>query len=92
MLKGASFPEFINFVLKEYNESNCYGNHHLPCFTINAHWRPFNARCSYCDITYNVIGRVETFEEDFRYIILKQNLTHIIPLSKTGLHNQISGT
>jgi hypothetical protein len=58
--------------------------------TINEHWRPFYARCSYCDITYNVIGRVETFEEDFRYILLKQNLTNILPLKQTGVHKNKS--
>ena len=90
-MKDKSFSSFVNHVLKEYKESDCYHSYNLPCFAINEHWRPFNARCSYCDIPYNVIGRLETLEEDVRYILLKQNLTHIIPLEKTSIHAQISG-
>ena len=90
-MKDKSFSSFVNHVLKEYKESDCYHSYNRPCFAIDQHWRPFNARCSYCDIPYNVIGRLETLEEDVRYILLKQNLTHIIPLEKTSIHAQISG-
>ena len=41
-----------------------------------------------CNISYQVIGRKETYEDDVKYILLKQNLTSLIPLesSKKTLH------
>jgi hypothetical protein len=89
-MKDNSFSSFVNHVLKEYKESDCYKSYNLPCSTIDGHWMPFNARCSYCDIPYNVIGRIETLEEDVQYILLKQKLTDIIPLKKSSLQTQMS--
>ena len=93
--KDISFPKFVNYVLKEYSESDCHKHYNHPCLAINIHWRPYNARCSYCDIPYNVIGRLETFEEDLRYLLLKQNLTHLIPLKQSSVqanHHSKSGS
>ena len=90
-LEGLDFSSFVNHVLSEYKESGCQKSYNLPCFNIDVHWRPYNARCLYCDIPYNVIGRVETFEEDVQYILLKQNLTDIISLNASSLHTHKSG-
>ena len=87
---NASFPAFVNYVLNEYRESGCHKQYNHPCLSINIHWRPYNARCSYCDIPYNVIGRLETFDEDLRYLLVKQNLTRLIPLKQTNVHVQTS--
>lgn len=87
-MNNASFSDFVDFILNQYQESDCYKHYNRSCNHVNEHWRPFNARCSYCDITYNVIGRVETFDEDLRYILLKQNLTKII--IQADVHNQKS--
>ena len=40
--------------------------------------RPFYHRCSYCDIHYDVIGLMEEFNEDFRYIVSKQHVTPLL--------------
>ena len=85
-LEYPNFAAFVNHVIKEYHQSDCYRHYNWPCFKINGHWRPFNGKCLYCDIPYHVIGRMETFEEDARYIILKNNLTNLIPLRKTSVH------
>ena len=85
-----NFSSFVNHVLTEYKKSDCYDSYNIPCPTIDVHWRPYNARCLYCDIPYNVIGRVETFEEDMKYILLKQNLTHLISLNALRLHTHQS--
>ena len=85
-LKYTNFSAFVNDVIKEYVHSDCYKHYNRPCFRVNTHWRPFNGRCLYCDIPYHVIGRMETFEEDARYILLKNNLTRIIPLKETSIH------
>ena len=84
-----SFPEFVNYVLTEYHQSDCHKYYNRLCVTINVHWRPFNARCAYCDIPYNMIGRAETFDEDVRYLLLKNNLTNIIQLK--NVHANKSG-
>ena len=42
---------------------------------INRHWRPFYLRCGYCDVNYDVIGKMETFAQDFNYIKSLRNLT-----------------
>ena len=49
----------------------------------NVHWRPQYTGCPYCHINYQVIGKAETFADDVRYIVLKQNLTSLIPLETT---------
>ena len=36
-----------------------------PC---NEHWEPQYMHCDYCDIRYDIIGRVETLEDDLEYI------------------------
>ena len=90
-LEGLDFSSFVNHVLNEYNKSDCKTSYNVPCFNVDVHWRPYNARCSYCDIPYNVIGRVETFEEDVQYILLKQNLTDIISLNSSSLHTHKGG-
>ena len=43
-------------------------------FDINGHWRPYASSCSYCEIKYDVIGRLESYEEDFRYVMEKSKL------------------
>ena len=83
-----NFPAFVDFVLNSYKKSKCYQKHNTPC-DINVHWRPYNARCLYCDISYDVIGRMETFDEDVRYIFAKKNLTYL--LNKSELHIHKSG-
>ena len=86
-LKYPNFSAFVNHVINEYTESECYKHYNRPCFSsMNDHWRPFNNKCFYCDITYHVIGRIETFEEDVRYILLKKNLTNLIPLKASSTH------
>ena len=81
-----NFSSFVNDVIEQYTESGCYKNISRPCFEINGHWNPFNNRCLHCDIPYNVIGRMETFEEDVRYIILKNKLENLFPLKETIRH------
>ena len=42
---------------------------------IDAHWRPFYLRCGYCEAEYDVIGKMETFEDDLKFIFESKNLT-----------------
>lgn len=59
---GTRFTHFVQFVLdsgrKCIREGRCSG--------LDVHWRPYFARCGYCQVRYDVIGRMETFAEDAR--------------------------
>ena len=78
-MRGLSFPQFVDEILKI--AFRCGTNPF--CQNINAHWRPQYMWCAYCQIGYNVIGKAETFADDVKYIVLKQNLTSLIPLETT---------
>ena len=76
-----AFPEFVEIILKQHREEN-----------MNKHMKPFQQRCQYCTIPYDVIGRMETFDEDLKYIIIKNKLEDILPLEVTvGLHKNGHG-
>ena len=75
-----SFNEFIDLVLKE---------HHLeePIRQkgwINPHWTTTWKRCQHCTVSYDVVGRLETFDDDLKYIILKLGLSNILPIEKVS--------
>ena len=53
-----------------------------------ATFRPFYHRCSYCDIRYDVISLMEEFDEDFRYIISKQNVTLLLDKEKMTVNKK----
>ena len=53
----------------------------------NIHWRPQYAGCPYCHVDYQIIGKAETFADDVKYIVLKKNLTSLIPLEATKKKN-----
>ena len=44
---------------------------------ISTTFRPYHHRCSYCDVSYDVIGFMEDFDNDFDYIVEKMNLTKL---------------
>ena len=44
------------------------------------HSRPYLPQCLYCDVDFDVIGKLEDFEEDVAYIAEKRNLTEHLRL------------
>ena len=70
-----SFPAFVDLVL------NGYKGIRVP----NVHWSPITPHCKYCEIEYDVIGRIETFREDVQYIVVKNNLQNVLPLEKSAV-------
>jgi len=80
--KNHSFPAFVDLILSEYNSSNCFRFNDIGCLKIDRHWIPFSAKCPYCNLKFDVIGRMSTFNEDVQYIIKKSHLESIIPLSR----------
>ena len=69
-----SFPEFIDLILTDHQECRKSGK------TPNGHWNTFSNMCLHCTIPYDVIGQLETFNEDLKYIILKLGLQNILPI------------
>ena len=75
--KGHSFRSFIDLVLEEYRNESCYNTISVPCTrkVFNIHWTPYHNFCLLCDISYKAVGRMETFNDDVKYILLKSNAT-----------------
>ena len=44
------------------------------------HYRPYLPYCLYCDVEYDVIGKLEDFDEDIAYIAMKLNITEQLGL------------
>ena len=54
----------------------CKALQHLKYLNGNVlHFRPYLPVCFYCDIDFDVIGKLEDFEEDVAYIAIKLNVT-----------------
>ena len=56
---------------------------------INEHWKPAYMHCNFCQIDYNVVGRIEHFEEYLDYIVQKSNLVKHQPennISRVHMH------
>ena len=64
-LANRTFPEFIDFVIQQGKKG--YG--------INEHWKAAYMHCNFCQIDYNVVGRIEKFEEYLGYIVENTNLS-----------------
>ena len=50
------------------------------------HFRPYLPHCLYCDIDFDVIGKLEDFGEDVAYIATKLNLTEQLGILKHVQH------
>ena len=70
-----SFSSFADRVIDRFIRVKLY--------RVNKHWRLFSSRCQHCYIPYTLIGRMETFDEDVQYIILKNKLEKQLPITKT---------
>ena len=42
---------------------------------LERHWRPYISRCAFCDYPYTVIAKLETIDEDQKYISQLANVT-----------------
>lgn len=72
-----SFASFIKFIWEE-DLSHCT----LASCHVDVHWRPFYERCAYCDVHYDVIGRIESFSDDLKYILEKTGLKGVIEVEE----------
>lgn len=56
-----NFDQFVDFVLEKFHKN----------LHIDVHLMPFWNQCDFCQIDYDVIGKVETSTEDTEYIFNK---------------------
>ena len=63
------------------------------CRGINEHWIPFHLICPFCNLQFDqFIGRIETFEQDVKYVLMKTNLAEKIPLNIAGSRRSDTAT
>ena len=79
-VKNRTFPEFVDHVLKDCKYRAC-----------NEHWEPQYMHCNYCNIRYDMIGRVENLENDLEYIAMVKNFSRDLHNLKDNLHLHPSG-
>lgn len=66
-----TFPEFVEYFIYSQNSNDRRDAHFVPSFE---HCRP-------CEIDYDYIGKLETFQEDTFHILKKLNLENMIKFS-----------
>ena len=54
-----AFGEFVRYVIDLHEKHQEF----------DEHWRPFVDLCSPCDIHWDFVGKMETIEEDSRYVL-----------------------
>ena len=68
---AVSFAIFAKWILDQSKE-NCPQMNNCK---LDNHWKPFISRRAYCDISYSIIARAETMDEDQKYIGQMANVT-----------------
>jgi len=58
-VRNVSFEMFLKNVLKEIDGKQRIDSHHMPFFQ----------RCRPCDVEYDYVGTMETFDKDLKYIL-----------------------
>ena len=79
-VRNKTFPDFIDFILHECKSHQC-----------NEHWQPQYLHCDFCEINYDIVGRVETMDEDLKYIAHVNNFTSSLPNNDGKFHVHPSG-
>lgn len=59
-----TFSKFVNMIIED--SSNC--RLHF-CQSLNEHWRPYLSSCSYCDMSFTVITKMENVDRDRKIIL-----------------------
>ena len=58
---------------------------------MNRHVQTYWSKCALCHLNFDVIGKMETAAEDFRYITTKAELLNSLP-ADTWLHSSSGGS
>ena len=65
--RGVTFEEFLRHIVQQFPKK------------LNEHWEPIHKLCGVCYIDYDVIGKIETFEDDSHLILHKFGFTYLNP-------------
>ena len=68
-VKNKTFSQFVDHILREWKSHTC-----------NEHWQPQYMHCNYCDIDYDIIGRVETLDSITLGLLRHLRLITLLPL------------
>ena len=68
------FILLLNLLGKTSSLPVSFYHHKYRCSKV-LHLRPYFALCFYCDVDFDIIGKLEEFKEDVAYISTKLNLT-----------------
>ena len=80
-----SFENFLRFVL--LNTENCNSAIKTCAFLPDLHWRPYYQQCGFCDLSYDFIGRLETFHQDWMRLTELTEFTTVAQNSIEVMHN-----
>ena len=64
-LKNKTFAEFLDVVIEQ--SASCPST--KSCDKMDLHWRPYDQICSFCQVNYTVISKLETFDADREMIL-----------------------
>jgi hypothetical protein len=60
----ATFPHFVNYLLNSSEfKTKCTLE---DCVSLDYHWKPFYDQCGFCNVDFDVIGQMESFEDDVK--------------------------
>lgn len=63
--ENSNFSNFLESAVAVFDEyQKCMKTGSEKCKEINVHIRPFYMRCPFCDIEFDFVGRLETFQKD----------------------------
>lgn len=69
---GLTYLQFVNYVIKKWNDDDPLQD------PLDYHFKPQWLQCGLCEIPYNHVGKLETFKEDFEFILMKNNLDNAL--------------
>ncbi|CAG5120380.1 unnamed protein product, partial [Candidula unifasciata] len=69
---GVTFEEFVKYLVDP-----------AQIIPTNPHWQPFYELCRPCEMMYDFVGKLSTFNEDTRYILKINKLEKLVEFPKT---------
>lgn len=72
-----NFTKYIAHISNEIERCEAV-NFDMDQCRVEVHWKPFYLRCDYCNIDFDIIGKVETFEDDVKLIMERAGLTDLL--------------
>ena len=68
----ANFSTFADHILRQSQQEGGCG---IWSCRLDVHWMPYVSRCAYCALSYDLIGKVETFGADVAGVLRRANIS-----------------